>query len=185
MELRFHPASLVTPTPCEAGHDGHQLRGLDRFGDVNVVSDRRCSLAILGPAIGCQSDSRRPSPARGFKTAHLLNERVTVPAGHFDVGDDDVRRHSSTTFRASAADLLARTSAPESARMAVMRSRLSRSSSTASSRSHTSNGGAKPSMLSLGHPRSPLASLCRSTTGLATATGKRTVNVAPFPSPGF
>jgi hypothetical protein len=25
-------ASLVIPTPCEAGHDGHQLRGLDRLG---------------------------------------------------------------------------------------------------------------------------------------------------------
>jgi hypothetical protein len=96
---------------CEMNRDGatissrvarhsNALRGWPRWsptprarqvGDVHVVSDRRCSLAILGPAIGCQSDSRRPSPARGFKTAHLLNERVTVLAGHFDVGDDDVR----------------------------------------------------------------------------------------------
>jgi hypothetical protein len=76
--------------PREGSHDGHQLIGVDGFGNVHIETGRGCSVPILGFPVRRESHGRNLPPL-GVEAAHLPNERVTIRTRHFDVGDENVR----------------------------------------------------------------------------------------------
>src|SRR6185503_13417340 len=71
-------------------YDRNEFADLDRFGDVSVISGGDGANPILGSRVSSQRDRRNVFCLTGFLRAHLLDQAVTVDAGHADVADDQI-----------------------------------------------------------------------------------------------
>ena len=63
--------------------------GAPRLGQAPLKAGLQCAIAILGPRIRRQGDSRYEAQL-SRQSANATNERQAVLVGHGDVADDDI-----------------------------------------------------------------------------------------------